>query len=917
MQDYQERIQLDRYAVKDQDAQPQMGDTVIASIPKVSEKDGKDEESRELAVITSISKTDGGADAEYSVALRNKNKPQDEWEVKGGLRRGQLEVLVEKTYADICRRVANGIIKNTPDDIQFRDAIFEIMSAEMFVPAGRILSGVGRDDLTLTLFNCYVFPPPHDSRVGIAKHWQLIFDTFSMGGGIGWHCSSLRPKGAVVRKVNGRSSGSVSWMEQFSQITGAVEQGGSRRGASLQGLWVWHPDIIEFVEVKSKRIEFELEDGSGRKISRNANLLENSNVSVLISDKFMEAVKADAMWDLVFPDIDDPTYDETWKGDLDEWLEAGKKIIVHRRVKAKWLWELIIKKAWEAGEPGIIFMDRANKMSNSYYYNKISCTNPCGEELLPPFGVCNLGHLHLAKFIRVDAEQFPDQEIDSESAIKKVDFDKLREVIFLAVKFLDNITDLNHYHMPENEELQKKERRIGLGVLGYGELLVRLGLRYGSPEAEKFTHFLFRRFSKYSYLASVELAKTRGAFPAFDGEKFLESGFMKIHDEEVREEVRKHGIRTVTVNTIAPTGTVGTMLNTTTGIEPYFMAEWTARSRVGVAEEEAGVMSELKRKFGKGLPSYFATTDTVTPEEHIRIQAAAQRWIDASISKTVNMPNSATLEDAGRVYNLLYDLGCKGGTIYRDLSRDKQVLYRKDKEKTIPVEIVDAYMSPKGGVLRPRIKSGLAVLLSQETPTSWIHGAIRMHPESGEPYDFFLVGAKGEVAADVQAISRLISVILRLPNHAYISQETRLEIIRDQLYRIPGGQQVGFGPSATISMPDGVALLIHQYLGGEFPLASMPLGLKPMKEYIAEIPTEMPAAEALNALLLPPNSEQDPPVDADVVETQSKPHAQDLRANKEAHSSLPLEMCPECKQIGLLRQIGHCPHCVICGLKMC
>ena len=231
------------------------------------------------------------------------------------------------------------------------------------------------------------------------------------------------------------------------------------------------------------------------------------------------------------------------------------------------------------------------------------------------------------------------------------------------------------------------------------------------------------------------------------------------------------------------------------------------------------------------------------------------------------MPNSATLEDASRVYNLLYDLGCKGGTIYRDRSRDKQVLYRKDgKEKAIPVEIVDTYMNPNDGPLRPRITSGLAVLLSQETPTSWIHGALRMHPETGEPYDFFLVGAKGEVAADVQAISRLISVILRFPNHAYLSQSARLEIIRDQLYRIPGGQQVGMGPKATISMPDGVSVLIQQYLSGEFPLASMPLGTDPMKEYISDLPSDMSAADALGALLLPPNSDTAPPVDADLAE---------------------------------------------------
>jgi ribonucleoside-diphosphate reductase alpha chain len=475
MQDYQERIQMDRYAIKNPDAQPKVGDTVVVAMKRKFQQDGEVIESREVGVVSRVWTASGGAEVEYSVALRNNSLPKEAWEIVEHLGRTQLDVLVETSYAEICRRVSTGIIELEPENQLFSDAVCTAMVNEEFVPAGRILSGVGRANLNLTLFNCHVYPPPHDSREGIAKHWKLIFDTFSTGGGVGWHCSSLRPKGAIVRKVNGRSSGVVSWMEQFSQITGVVEQGGSRRGASLQSLWIWHPDIIDFIEAKSQKTSFTLEDG--RVVTRNLDLIKNSNVSVLLSDKFMEAVKQDALWDLVFPDLDDPDYDNVWKGDLEEWQALGKKTVVYRRVKAKWLWELIIQKAWESGEPGLLFMDRANKLSNSWYYDKISCGNPCAEAMLPIYGVCNLGHLHLAKFLRPGVEQFPEHESDSESAIKKVDWEKFRAVIQLAIRFLDNITDINKYQLTESELQQKKERRIGLGVLGFAELLVRLGLR--------------------------------------------------------------------------------------------------------------------------------------------------------------------------------------------------------------------------------------------------------------------------------------------------------------------------------------------------------------------------------------------------------------------------------------------------------
>jgi len=911
MKDYQERIQLDRYAMKDPNAVVESGDLVIVSLQRKFERDGRDGESREVGIVKHVTTVDGSK--KYTLDLVDRTKPEDNWERIEGVERWQLEVLIEKSYKDICKRVAEAVANG---DKKLGRKIFKCMKEEKFVPAGRILAGAGRTDLDLTLFNCYVFPPPHDSRQGIAKHWGLLFDTFSRGGGVGWDNSSHRPKGAIVRKVNGRSSGVVSWMEQYSQITGAVEQGGSRRGAALMGLWCWHPDIEEFIKAKSLREEFEV---NGQRISRNKNLIKNANVSVLISDDFMQAVKDDADWDLVFPNLEDPDYDSEWNGDIEEWKAKGKRVDVYKTVRARHLWNLITQKAWESGEPGLLFIERANKESNSYYYSKISCTNPCGEQSLPSWSICNLGHLCLPRFILASKadQQFPEQESTDAQAAGLIDWDELGNAIITGVKFLDNVVDLNKYHHPKIEEQQKKERRIGLGILGYGELLIRLGLRYGSPEAIKFTDRLFEFIAVTSYTESINLAQERGPFPAFDSSQFVNSKFVQNFSGLLIDRIRRYGIRNVTINTVAPTGSVGTMLDTTTGIEPYFLAKWVARSRIGVAEEEAGVFSILQEKFGENIPKYFVTTKDITPKEHVETQAAAQKWIDSSVSKTINLPNSATVEDVAEAYMLLYDKGCKGGTVYRNGSRDQQVLYYTEdsndnnREKTIvpadgiPVEVVtDDYKNGNGVGLRPKIDAGLSVTISQETPVDRVHGTIRFHPETGEPYDVFITSGKGDVAADAQALGRLISVILRWPDGQSVPQPMRLEIIRDQLHRIPGRGQAGFGREATVSMPDGVSKIVARYLEGDYTLSALPMGIKQSEAFIESL-DDSKLRETFREMVTPTPEEcmelleaDDPPV-----------RVEDIDA--------PLDICPKCKDAGFVDIPGHCPYCIYCGYTHC
>ena len=918
---YQQRIMLDRYAIKDPHAEPKPGDLVVVSLDRISQIDGSKIESREIGEIAEVQ--NGSGPPLYDVQLAT--------ELAEGLERSSIEVIVERTAEEIYTRLANAIClaetdlppakegDDRPDwqrlrelladpDIspqhrdkipiiaKFRDDVFGALRREEFVAAGRVQAGLGQMNKDLTLFNCYILPRAKDSRSGITHRWGEKFEIFSRGGGVGSDGSSLRPKGAVIEKINGRSSGSVSWMEQWSQITGAVEQGGSRRGASLLALQVWHPDIEWFIRAKAERETVQCPHCL-KTHDRLTKMLNNANISVLISDDFMEAVNNDDDWNLVFPDTSHEDYDEVWNGDLRAWEaprmghHQPRPVKVYKTIKARELWMSIIQRAWEAGEPGLLFIDRAEKMSNSSYYAPMVCSNPCGEQITPENSICDLGHLNLSKFVSLDAEHCPDTARTMEEAIACFDLDRYREVIRIGVRFLDNVTDLEKYFIPEIEKRQKSERRIGLGVLGYGEMLARLGLRYGSEQAIGFTDWLFRELAVTSYLASVDLAKEKGSFDLFDADRFLDSGFLRGMPPEVRDAIREHGIRNVALNTVAPTGTVGTRLGTTTAIEPFIsLTVWIAQSRIGEARDKTHVVDMIADKFGEDRtvwPDYLVAIPDITPAQHVKTQAAAQRWIDASISKTVNLPNSATVEDVAETYQMMYDLGCKGGTVYRSGSRDKQVIYYEEKGDGPVVEYVSEAQyeqEPAAQTVRPRIESGWGPILSRDTPVGRIHMSIRHHPDTDEPYDVFINSGKGDVGADVQAIARLISMILRWPDNTKINQRARLEMIRTQLYRIPGRSQVGFGEMAVHSLPDGVSNIIQQYLNGDYPTPRKNSGTE--REQKVEAPVEL-----------------------SVGESQEDTNGDEF--------SLYYDICPACHTTSFLVAPGRCSDCKNCGFSSC
>ncbi len=626
-----EKIFLDRYAVKDVKRETfAIGDTVIVN---VNLKTGQ----REIGTIEAMD------DTSRTVAVKLRDGTIENRDIEHVDK--PLETVPEQMFERIAWHISS--VEKTPElQQEWQGKFRELMDDWKYVPAGRIFTGAGTGQ-NLTFYNCYVIPCPDDSRGGIFETLGQMAEIMSRGGGVGINVSTLRPRYSYVKGVNGRSSGAVSWASLYSFVTGLIEQGGSRRGALMLILNVWHPDTIDFINAK-----------------REAGKITNANISVGVTDDFMAAVKADADWDFVFPDTANPLYKTEWantQGDLRKWKALGGTVIKYKTVKAREVWDQIIGSAWASAEPGVYFIDRSNYYSNSYYYASLPCTNPCGEQPLPAWGVCNLGHINLAKHFNPAAQD--------------VNWDELRRTVQYAIRFQDNVIDATPYFFKQNEEQQLGERRVGMGTLGLAELLINMKIRYGSDAGTDFIDKLYKFIAVASYETSVALAIEKGAFSQFDASKFLQSGYMQGMPEHIRNLVREHGIRNVTLMTQAPTGTVGTMVGTSTGIEPFFSWTYFRKARLGVHEEKIKIAADwLAANPGQELPNYFVNAMEMAPEEHVKVQAAIQRWTDSAISKTCNAPANYTVEQTAKLYEMMYDLGCKGGTIYRDASRDEQIL---------------------------------------------------------------------------------------------------------------------------------------------------------------------------------------------------------------------------------------------------
>ncbi|NIK75310.1 ribonucleoside-diphosphate reductase alpha chain [Paenibacillus castaneae] len=798
-----EKIFLDRYAWKNANT----SETKIGDIVLVLTKDDPKFPAKEVGEVIAREGNN------VTVRLRNGELVDSSVE--------KLTLTIEKTPEEMWDRLADAMSSVEEGDEkqkEWQEKFRYILDDWKLVPGGRIAAGAGASE-ELTLFNCYVIPSPKDCRGGIMTTLTEMTEIMARGGGVGMNLSSLRPRRAIVAGVNGSSSGAVSWGGLFSYTTGLIEQGGSRRGALMLMINDWHPDVLEFITVKQKMGQ-----------------VTNANLSVCVSNAFMCAVKEDLDWELVFPDTKEKDYDELWNGDLDEWRKLGKRVITYKTVRAREIWQTIIESAWKSAEPGVVFMEYYNQMSNSWYFNPIISTNPCGEQGLPSWGVCNLSAVNLSEFY--------DQEKHD------VAWDELAKVTQWSVRFLDNVIDKTPYHFEENEKNQKLERRIGLGTMGLAELMIKLGIRYGSADSLAFLDKLYGFMARESYLASTEIAAEKGSFQAFDKHKYVQSGFMKNLIEEypeIGDAIEARGMRNVTVITQAPTGSTGTMVGTSTGIEPYFAFEYYRQSRLGYDKQYVPIAQEWKDAHpGQELPDYFVTSMSLSAEDHIRVQAAIQRWVDSSISKTANCPADFTVEETGRLYELAFELGCKGVTIYRDGSRDVQVLSTSKEEKTD--EKVEQKYEDKGaaaplpaaeqenpfeeGLVEPAIPNAVAVQADPVHDKQYkrrpqvLRGAtykvntpfgmayITINDLGGTPAEIFLnVGKAGsDVFAMAEALGRVCSLFLRYGDHG-----NKVKLLIKHLKGIGGTGAIGFGVNRVESIADAVAksLEIHTEIGEE------------------------------------------------------------------------------------------------------
>ncbi len=851
-----EKIFLDRYAYKDGTKKSlKVGDTVIVC---TNLETGQ----REIGVATAIIKD------VVTVALRDGSVVERS--------RDFVDKPLETDPAQMLDRVARAAASaetTKEKQVEWETRFRWLIDDFKFVPAGRILTGAGTDQ-RLTFYNCYVIPSPKDSREGIIENLKTMNEIFSRGGGVGMNLSSLRPRYAYVKGVNGRSSGAVSWGSLYSFSTGLIEQGGSRRGALMLILNIWHPDVLEFITSKTEM---------GK--------ITNANISVGVTDDFMAAVDQDADWDLVFPDMaDKPFYEANWDGNLGEWKAKGGQVIVYKTVKAKAVWDSIIQSAWASAEPGLFFIDRANHFSNSHYFAPLICTNPCGEQPLPAWAVCNLGAINLSRFV------------DEEKG--DVAWDLLKTSIHSAVRFLDNIIDATPYFFPENEAQQKRERRVGMNTMGLAEMMIRLSKKYGSEEGNRFVDTLYEFIATEAYRASTDLAAEKGAFPEFKADEFLKSGYMKAMPKPVREWVKAKGIRNVTLLTQAPNGTIGTMVGTSTGIEPFYSWTYHRKSRLGIHEERVAIVEEwLTKHPGQALPDYFVHAMDLAPEEHIGVQATIQRWVDSAISKTCNVPNDYTQEQVGSLYKLMHTLNCKGGTVYRDGSRDVQVLNLKKDDA--PTVAVPAALAPTTASVSRRERPAVIHGTTYKVASAYGSMYVTINSDNdGAPFEVFCqIGkAGGFFAAQMEAITRLISRSLQW--------NVPIDEVIDQLKGIRGPNPIWSNGKLILSMPDAIAQILEQHIHRN----QAPLELK-FQDTPASSATAQPSAEQVLTDLQTSSATQLPITDEAAV------HAADTNASILSGRSVSIAdmgfapACPDCGE--MLQMSEGCLQCGACGYSKC
>lgn len=798
---------------------------------------------------------------------------------------------------------------------------YSLMTTRKFFPNSPTFTGAGTPLGQLAA--CFVLPISDDMGKKSTGIFQTLRDAALIqqtGGGNGFSFSRLRPKGMIVRSSAGKATGPVGFLRVYDHAFNEVAQGGSRRGANMAVLRVDHPDIEEFVTCKTSE-----------------NAITNFNLSVAMTDDFMRAVEADADWNLVYPDLTAPDFPADFDGDVSDALKAGLPVRVFKTLRARELFDLIVTQAHHNGEPGVLFVDAANRENPIPNLYRLESTNPCGEQWLGPYENCCLGSINLARHGKEDGS---------------IDWAALRESVQTATRFLDDVIDANAYvpAVPQLRTAALTARRIGLGIMGLADMMYMNRIRYGSDEGQEFAAQVIEFIRFHTMKESMRLAKERGAFKAIQGSVYdpkalkwtapkpiapyrCDFGRPAVDWDEIAAELRENGIRNAAQLTIAPTGTIATVIGCEGyGCEPVFALAYirhmndngkdvlltyaspqfeAALVQSGLSEEQRQsivnqVMSEGSCQSILELPdeirNTFVVSADITAIEHIRTQAALQAFVDNSLSKTVNFPAGTTVEEVADAYRMAWKLGCKGTTVYITGSRDKVVLETRStmEKKTDGAEAPGeaAILAVSDGlpeepqmrlwhdIKKPRPRALRGFTYRSDTPIG--KSFITINENGGDqPFEVFINTAKAgsETSAISEAIGRLISYNLRMASP--VEPVRRLKDIADQLHDIGGGRSLGFGPNRVRSLPDGLATTLLDYV-------------RERRERIA-------SEEALRAAEPGPISRA-----AETGESRSG----DGPVENAAGFMRIGDLCPECGEASVINEEG-CRKCYSCGYSEC
>ena len=778
---------------------------------------------------------------------------QQIWDMKYRLK-GADGHPIDKTISDTWARVANSLASVEVDQDGWAERFKAAMDDFAFLPAGRIVAGAGAER-KVTLFNCFVMGDIPDDMSGIFDSLKEAALTMQQGGGIGYDFSTLRPKGAVVKGVGADASGPLSFMDVWDSMCRTIMSAGSRRGAMMGVMRCDHPDIEAFIESKQE---------AGR--------LRMFNLSVLITDPFMDAVKNDESWELVFDGM------------------------IYKTIPARELWDKIMRATFAYAEPGVIFIDRINRLNNLSYCEDIHGTNPCGEQPLPPYGACLLGSINVARLVN-----------DPFTPVANIDMAALSDLVAVAVRMMDNVIDVSNFPLEQQAIEARTKRRIGLGVTGLADALILCGARYGSSKAVELTELWMKTIERAAYLASVELAREKGAFPLFDKEKYLAAEMVCRLDQDVRDAIAEHGIRNALLTSIAPTGTISLFAdNVSSGLEPVFSFNYTRHVlQPDGSRKEEDVTDYAyrlyKRMFGLDTPltDAFVDAQSLSPRDHLVMQAAVQRYIDSSISKTINVPESIDFEDFKDIYQQAYDLGCKGCTTYRPNDVTGAVLQVKGPKKKPSQQEIEPELP-----LEAPIKSAKPKDLGDSGPITQLFAPLD-RPEAlpGSTYkvnwpesDHAIYITLNDLIDD-QGRRRPFEVFINSKNTEHYAWTVALTRMISAVFRRGGDVSFVVEELKAVFDPRG-----GHWMGGRYVPSLLAAIGGVIEQHMIAVGFIKGSGELTH----------DHDFEAQVV-NMSRVSSNDEDA-KATHS--PFRTCPKCSQPSLIRQEG-CDSCSSCGYSKC